>query len=110
MGVGHLLIDQDAIPTLVEVKRSSDSQIRREIVGQMLDYAAHARHTWNAGDIQRDFEASMEVAGRDPDTVLTELLQSENEPDVEEFWQRVETNLRAARLRLLFVADGIPMS
>ena len=23
-------------------------------------------------------------------------------------WQRVETNLRAARIRLLFVADGIP--
>ena len=40
--VDHLLIDQDGIPTLVEVKRSSNSQIRREIVGQMLDYAAHA--------------------------------------------------------------------
>lgn len=104
----HLLIDQDAIPTLVEVKRSSNSQIRREIVGQMLDYAAHARHTWNPGDIRRDFEASAEAAGHDPDTVLAELLQSEDEPDAEEFWQRVETNLRAARLRLLFVADGIP--
>ena len=40
----HLLIDQDAIPTLVEVKRSENSEIRRTIVGQMLDYAAHARH------------------------------------------------------------------
>ena len=30
------------------------------------------------------------------------------ELDANEFWQRVETNLRAARLRLLFVADGIP--
>ena len=79
--VDHLLIDQDSIPTLVEVKRSANSQVRREIVGQMLDYAAHARHTWNPGDIRRDFEASMEVAGRDPDTVLAELLQSEDEPD-----------------------------
>ena len=35
----HLLLDQDAIPTLIEVKRSSDSRIRREVVGQMLDYA-----------------------------------------------------------------------
>ena len=106
--VDHLLIDQDSIPTLVEVKRSANSQVRREIVGQMLDYAAHARHTWNAGDIRRDFEASMETAGLDPDTILAELLQSGDEPDAEEFWQRVETNLRAARLRLLFVADGIP--
>ena len=106
--VDHLLIDQDSIPTLVEVKRSANSQVRREVVGQMLDYAAHARHTWNPGDIRRDFEASAEAAGHDPDTVLAELLQSEDEPDAEEFWQRVGTNLRAARLRLLFVADGIP--
>ena len=33
--VDHLFIDQDAIPTLVEVKRSTDTRIRREVVGQM---------------------------------------------------------------------------
>jgi hypothetical protein len=38
----HLFLDQDAVPTLVEVKRSSDTRIRREVVGQMLDYAANA--------------------------------------------------------------------
>ena len=38
----HLFLDQDAIPTLVEVKRSTDTRIRREVVGQMLDYAANA--------------------------------------------------------------------
>jgi hypothetical protein len=31
----HLFLDQDAIPTLVEVKRSSDTRIRREVVGQI---------------------------------------------------------------------------
>src|SRR5262245_55196945 len=35
--VDHLFLDQDAIPTLVEVKRSSDTRLRREVVGQMLD-------------------------------------------------------------------------
>jgi len=38
----HLFLDQDAIPTFVEVKRSTDTRIRREVVGQMLDYAANA--------------------------------------------------------------------
>ena len=104
----HLLIDQDAVPTLVEVKRSANSQIRREIVGQMMDYAAHATQTWNVSDIRRIFEKRVEAAGQDPDTVLAELLQSEEEPDADAFWQQVETNLRSARLRLLFVADGIP--
>ena len=35
----HLFLDQDGIPTLVEVKRSTNSDIRRKVVGQMLDYA-----------------------------------------------------------------------
>ena len=30
--IDHLFIDQDAIPTIVEVKRSSDTRIRREVV------------------------------------------------------------------------------
>jgi hypothetical protein len=38
----HLFLDQDGIPTLVEVKRGTDTRIRREVVGQMLDYAANA--------------------------------------------------------------------
>ena len=40
--VDHLFLDQDAVPTIVEVKRSTDTRIRREVVGQMLDYAANA--------------------------------------------------------------------
>ena len=104
----HLLIDQNAVPTLVEAKRAANSEIRRSIVGQMLDYAAHATQTWNVADIRQAFEARTEANGQDPNDVFEQLLQSEDEPDPDDFWQRVETNLRAARLRLLFVADGIP--
>ena len=98
----HLLIDQDAVPTLVEAKRSSNPQIRREIVGQMMDYAAHASQTWSVAEIRQAFEER----ATDPDAELAELLREE--ANAEEFWQKVETNLRAKRLRLLFVADGIP--
>ena len=104
----HLLIDQDAVPTLVEAKLQGNSEIRRSIVGQMLDYAAHATKTWNVGEIRRVFEERTTKAGQDPDTVLAELLQSEEEPDADAFWKQVETNLRIANLRLLFVVDGIP--
>ena len=48
----HLFVDQDAVPTLVEVKRSSDTRIRREVVGQMLDYAANAVVYWPIETIQ----------------------------------------------------------
>ena len=43
--IDHLIIDQDAVPTLAEVKRGSNPEIRRTIVGQMLEYAAHAGHS-----------------------------------------------------------------
>src|ERR1700753_2162822 len=31
----HLFLDQDGIPTIVEVKRQSDTRLRREVVAQM---------------------------------------------------------------------------
>lgn len=39
-------LDQRAIPTIIEVKRSTNTEIRRKIVGQMLDYAANAVVYW----------------------------------------------------------------
>jgi hypothetical protein len=105
--VDHLFVDQDAVPTLVEVKRSSDTRIRREVVGQMLDYAANGVRYWPAASLQSAFTATQEACGADPATSVAELR---NDPDctVEHFFAEVETNLRAGRLRLVFVADVVP--
>jgi len=56
--VDHLFLDQDAVPTIVEVKRSSDTRIRREVVGQMLDYAANAVVYWPVEAIRTEFEGT----------------------------------------------------
>ena len=108
--VDHLLVDQDAVPTLVEVKRGANPEIRRTIVGQVLEYAAHAARTWTADTLRHAFEESTETRGLDPSKELGKLLvpDGEDEPDADGFWERVSTNLAAARLRLLFVADDIP--
>ena len=106
--VDHLIIDQDAVPTLAEVKRSSNPEIRRTIVGQLLEYAAHASETWTAQELRDTFERQTEARGREPGDELSTLLQSDGEPDVDGFWEDVSTNLAAKRLRLLFVADRIP--
>lgn len=45
------------------------------------------------------------LQGRSCDDVIRALTGTEA---VEEFWRRVEDNLRAGRVRLLFVADEIP--
>ncbi len=98
----HLVIDQDATPTLVEVKRGVNAEVRRTVVGQMLDYAAHAPRVWTADELRRTFEE-----GPDADERLANLLGDEAS-DADEFWDGVAKNLTAGRLRLLFVADAIP--
>ncbi len=103
----HLFVDQDAVPTLVEVKRGSNTQIRREVVGQMLDYAANASRFWTEDEIRDAFEREHGGSGEPPDAVLQEFLREEDSTD-DEFWRRVATNLAARRMRLVFVADAIP--
>src|ERR1700757_4481036 len=48
----HLFVDQDAVPTLVEVKRAADTRARREVVAQMLDYAANGIVHWPIADLR----------------------------------------------------------
>lgn len=104
--VDHLFLDQDGVPTLVEVKRSSDTRIRREVVGQMLDYAANAVVYWSIEGVRAQFEARCDTSGTAPEEALKEFLGSEVGPD--QFWQNAKTNLQAGKIRLLFVADEIP--
>jgi hypothetical protein len=106
--IDHLFLDQDAIPTIVEVKRSSDSRIRREVVGQMLDYAAHLEVYWPAERIRAYFEERCRAQNTDPNLKVSELVQ-QDEPDIEVFWARVGENLSIGKMRLLFVADEMPM-
>ena len=63
----HLFLDEEGVPTLIEVKRSSDTRIRREVVGQMLDYAANGAELWGLEKIRTAFEsryADAEAAAR----------------------------------------------
>jgi hypothetical protein len=101
----HLFLDQDGIPTLVEVKRSTDTRIRREVVGQMLDYAANAVVFWKIDEIRTRFEAHCEQNNSDASQMIAERLGI---TDTESFWNTVKTNLLAGKIRLIFVADVIP--
>ena len=104
--VDHLFVDQDGIPTLVEVKRQSDTRLRREVVGQMLDYAANAVVYWPVEQLRAEFEQGCAAIGLDPEQEIRDRLALDG--DAETLWQRVKTNLQAGRIRMLFVADRIP--
>ncbi len=102
----HLFLDQDAVPTLVEVKRAVDTRTRREVVAQMLDYAANANAYGPVKPLAEQFEERCQAEGLD---ALAEIA-SRLGPDIEplELWERADTNLSAGRMRLVFVADVIP--
>lgn len=102
----HLFIDQDGVPTIVEVKRSTDTRIRMEVVGQILDYASNAVAYWPIEKIKSMYEKTCEDKQVDPIQCLIEFLGSNDEPEL--FWSQVKTNLQAGKIRMLFVADEIP--
>ncbi len=110
----HLFVDQDGIPTLVEVKRSSNTEIRRRIVGQLLDYAANGSQYWTIGRIREAFTATCLRNDRDETTAISNFIAEAGDQDadinelIESFWSQVQRNMEDGRIRLLFVADVIP--
>lgn len=99
----HLFIDQDSMPTLIEVKRARDTRLRREVIGQMLDYAANGSRYWPADLLRSRWQSSLSI-GLDPDDVIQEFAGL----DADEFWDRVAVNLQEGQVRMLFVSDSIP--
>ncbi len=94
----HLFLDADGVPVVVEVKRSSDTQIRREVVGQMLDYAANGVKYWPLATLRAAVDETAAAAGKTGEDLVTALRQG---IDPEEFWKAVEANLAVGRIRML---------
>lgn len=102
----HLFVTRTGIPVLVEIKRAVDTRLRREVIGQMLDYAANGTAYWKAGRVAESFSETMSAQRRDGDEVLATFLDGSMEP--QDFWQQVDANFSAGRIKLVFVADTIP--
>ncbi|MBK6559960.1 hypothetical protein [Candidatus Amarobacter glycogenicus] len=68
----------------------------------MLDYAANGAVYWPVATLRAAFEAVAD----DPDGQIASALGPGITSD--SLWMNVETNLRAGKLRLVFLADEIP--
>jgi hypothetical protein len=101
--IDNLLITANGLPVLVECKLWRNPEGRREVVGQILDYAKELTR-WTASDLQR--EASRRLAR--PGNVLLELVrEAGNDVDEITFNDSLTHNLRRGRFLLLIVGDGI---
>jgi hypothetical protein len=106
LSLDHLFVDQDAIPTLVETKRAADTRGRREVVAQMLDYAANAATQWKAELLREWHVERCRAAGIDAADDLAAVEHSLGDDDA--FWARVGENLLAGNVRLIFISDTVP--
>ena len=97
-----LLVDQRGILTLVECKLMENTQARREVVGQIMDYAANAADVWGGGRLR---EAASRYWGENTDDVVSEFAG--DELDADGFWAQAEENLEEGRMRLIIAADRL---
>lgn len=105
--IDFFFVDQDATPTFVECKRFADTRSRREVIGQMLEYAANGHYYWTK-EIIRNFA---EEAAKQKDLTLEDALRSlrlANDEPADVFFERVQQNLREGQLRLVFFLEESP--
>lgn len=101
-------IDQEAVPTFIECKRFNDTRSRREVIGQMLEYAANGHYYWSKDEMRQFAE---ETAQQKNLTLEEEIQRIQiEEPDTADvFFQKAQDNLREGQIRLVFFLEKAPI-
>lgn len=106
--IDNLYISPKGYITIVETKLWRNPEARREVVGQVLDYAKEFKQ-FSYENIDRYFQQYY-LTYYNKKTTLFNFMVKENLLDLEDetlFIDLVEKNLRNARFLLLIVGDGI---
>lgn len=95
-----LLVNADGLPIVVEAKLARNSQSRREVVGQVIDYVS-ALTALTVDELDGLVGGGVDAALR--------LLAGASDDQFEVLWKAVGSNLRAGLARYLMVLDEIPV-
>lgn len=101
--IDNLLITPSGLPVLVECKLWRNPEGRREVVGQILDYAKELTR-WSSSDLQREVSRRLK---RDGNPLLDLMRVIDPRLDEVQFNDALTANLRRGRFLLLIVGDGI---
>lgn len=101
--IDALFVNRNGALTVVECKLWRNPQARREVIGQILDYAKELAR-WRYEDLQREVSRSLKRQGN----ALFDVVAAQY-PDTDEasFVDAVGRNLRTGRFLLLVAGDGI---
>lgn len=100
----NLMLTRDGDIVLVETKLWRNPEARREVVGQVLDYAKDLS-TWSYEELQK----AVRIALKDDKLDLFRLVHGTEEEEPR-FIDAVSRNLRLGRFLLIIAGDGIQQS
>ncbi len=101
--IDNFMVTPGGLPVLVECKLWRNPEGRREVVGQILDYAKELTR-WSSSDLQREVARRLK---RDGNPLLDLVRAAGHDIDEIGFNDALTLNLRRGRFLLLIVGDGI---
>lgn len=102
-----LLLDNSGVLTIVETKLYQNREIRRTIIGQVIEYASHLIMEWTKEDVRNSANEYWQKMDKNFDVYLCEAF-SISSSEIESFWDKVQDNLNKWKIRIIVVADKIP--
>lgn len=107
-----LFIDRDGLLTVVETKLRKNPEARREVIGQIIEYASYASR-WSADDVYKIaseyYAGSVKVPEKNrgiPATDIMRLIVGDSYID-DDYRAKIEENLKDGRVRLIVAVDEI---
>lgn len=101
-----LLVDQFAVPTLLEAKLVENPESRRAVVGQIIEYAANAADNWLGGKLFEKTSSYFAKKGLDLDESIKQFTEDED-MTADTFFDQVEQNLNQGKMRLIIATDNL---
>jgi hypothetical protein len=100
-----LLLDQYAVPTVIETKLIDNREIRRSVLAQGIEYLSHLQTEWS-GD--RFLEEAKEYWAK-KEKAFEQLVQEKWGKEFDSpYISQLQSNIDTANMRLIIAADSIP--
>lgn len=106
--IDNLFISPDGYITLVETKLWRNPEAKREVVGQIIDYAKEFT-SWSFSDLDKVVRQYQQFTHKLSKGIIDLIKEHEMVEDYQEqiIIDNIERNLKRGRLLLLIVGDGI---
>lgn len=106
--IDNLFISPDGYITIIETKLWRNAEARREVVGQIIDYAKELSR-WTYTDLDKRVKEFNKTYNSSTDNLFATMCKSRELEDSDEqlFTDNVSRNLARGRFLLLIVGDGI---